>query len=355
MSPGDKQKRATIHDVARRAGVSAATVSKVLRGVASVKTENSARVHVAVEELGYRLDPLAAGLRHEQRRIIGAVVPDLESPFFGALVTGMERAAEEAGYTVIIASSRESEHREADLVARMNDWRVAGTVLIPVRSERGLGAISLQRLGMHAVLVDRVSSSEHFDTVSADNFRASAGVADFLLDQGCRHILLHGARRTSKAVRTRVDGFTTRVSARDPGVRNDIVLSEGDLDAHRGALREYFDANRGDNRPDAVFCLSQHSTLLALSELRRRGLHVPEQIALVGFDDADWMQTTWPSITAVAQPVNAMAERAMSALLARIDGRHDGFPVQHLELCTLIARQSAQPAQQTPRRKGRGG
>jgi LacI family transcriptional regulator len=354
--PGeDRQKRATIHDVARQAGVSAATVSKVLRGATSVKAENSARIHAAVQELGYRMDPLAAGLRHEQRRIIGAVVPDLESPFFGALVTGLERAAEEAGYAVIIASSRECEEREADLVARMNDWRVAGTVLVPIRSERGMGAEKLYQLGMKAVLVDRVSASERFDTVSADNFGASARVADFLLGQGYRHILLHGARRTSKAVRARVDGFTTQARARDPGVRIDTLLSEGDLDAHRQAVCKYFDANAGSDGPDAVFSLSQHSTLLALSELRRRGLRVAEQIALVGFDDADWMQTTWPSITAVAQPVEAMAERAVAMLLARVDGRRDGFPVQHLELCTLRVRQSAGPAEEKPYQSRHGG
>lgn len=352
---GGKQKRATIHDVARRAGVSAATVSKVLRGVTSVKSENIARVDTAVQKLGYRLDPLAAGLRREKRRIIGAVVPDLESPFFGALVTGLERAAEEAGYTVIFASSRESESREAALVERMNDWRVAGTVLVPVRSERGMGPKSLHRLGMQAVLVDRVSPSEHFDTVSADNYRASASVADFLLNQNCRHILLNGARRTSKAVRTRVDGFVTRAKAHNSKVRIDIILSEGDLEAHRRELREYFDVNSGTIGPDAVFSLSQHSTLLTISELRRRGLCVPDQIALVGFDDADWMKTTWPSITAVAQPVEALAERAMAALLARIDGRHDGFPVQHLENCTLLIRQSAGPAEEALRQTRRGG
>ncbi len=336
--PGeDRRKRATIHDVARQAGVSAATVSKVLRGATSVKAENSAKIHAAVRELSYRMDPLAAGLRHELRRIIGAVVPDLESPFFGALVTGIERAAEEAGYSVIIASSRECEEREADLVARMNDWRVAGSVLVPIRSERGMGAEKLHQLGMEAVLVDRVSADERFDTVSADNFGASARVADFLMDQGARHVLLHGATRTSKAIRTRVAGFTKQARTRNPGVRIDTLLSDDDLETHREAVRAYFDAHPGSNGPDAIFSLSQHSTLLVLSELRRRGLRVPEQIALVGFDDADWMQTTWPSITAVAQPVVEMAERAVAMLLARVDGRRDGSPVQNLELCTLLS------------------
>ncbi|WP_068110465.1 LacI family DNA-binding transcriptional regulator [Tropicimonas marinistellae] len=357
MPREEKPRRATIHDVARHAGVSAATVSKVLRGVSSVKAENADRVHAAVKALGYRMDPLASGLRNEYRRIIGAVVPDLESAFFGALVAGLEDAAERAGYHMIVSSSRESEEREADLVARMNDWRVAGTILAPVRSERGRGAAMLRELDMTAVLVDRVSADDRYDTVTADNFEASAEVADFLLGLGHRHVLLHGATQISKAVRTRLAGFSKRAKAREPGVHIDTLLSDDDLEVQREAVREYFDVALGENTqggPTAVFSLSQHSTLLVLSELGRRGLRVPQDISLVGFDDGEWMQTTWPSITAVAQPVAVMAERALAALLARIEGENTGFPVQCLEPCKMLVRQSAGPGEEMSRQR-RGG
>ncbi len=337
----DEQRRATIHDVARAAGVSAATVSKFLRDFASVKPANARRIREAIEELGYRKDPLASGLRNEQRRIIGAVVPDLESSFFGALVTGLERAAETAGYTMIVASSRECEAREAELVGRMNDWRVAGTILMPVRSERGLGAEKLRAFGMQAVLVDRVSADEKFDTVAADNHEASADVADFLISAGHSHLLLHAATQVSKSVRTRVEGFRDRVRALAPGVRLDKLVSDGDLNTQRQMIRDYFEGRDAAKRPTAIFSLSQNSTLIVLSELRRRSIRVPEDIALVGFDDAEWMQTTWPTITAVAQPVTTLAERAVAALLARVEGQNTGFPVQHLEPCTMMIRQSA--------------
>lgn len=343
MAEGRTGRRATIHDVAARAGVSAATVSKVLRGMGRVRPENAARIRAAVAELGYRLDPLAAGLRLDRRRIIGVVVPDLESGFFGALVTGLERAAEAAGYHTIIATSRESEAREADLVARMADWRVAGTVLVPVRSERGEGAQTMRRLGMVAVLADRVSADDRYDTVAADNSGASAEVADLLLGLGHRHILLHGSTRISKAVRTRVEGFAARARVLDPGVRLDMVLSDGEPEEWRRALAAYFDGHEGRTRPTAVFTLSQHSTLLVLAELRRRGIDCPGDIALVSFDDADWMQTAWPPVSAVAQPVEAIADRAMAALLARIEGDTQP-PVAHLEPCRMHLRGSTGPA-----------
>ena len=356
MPADDKHRRATIHDVARSAGVSAATVSKVLRGVVSVREHNAERVRRAVADLDYRMDPIASGLRGEQRRIIGAVVPDLESPFFGKLVTGLERAAEAAGYHMIVASSRESEAREADLVERMNDWRVAGCVLGPVRSERGLGATRLRDLRMQAVLVDRVSADDRFDTVAADNAEASAAVADFLIGLGHRHILLHGATQISKAIRTRLAGFAERARRLDPVVEIDELLSDEPLETQRTAIRAYFESHQDGARPTAVFSLSQHSTLLVLAEIRRIGLGVPEDIALVGFDDVEWMQTTWPPITAVAQPVAAIAERALGALLARVEGKSTGFPVQYLEPCTMLVRQSAgQIEEEPPRRSGNGG
>ena len=341
MTSGKRDKRATIHDVASAAGVSAATVSKVLRGVGSVKRKNVQRVLDTVRDLDYRMDPLASGLRIVKRRIIGAVVPELESPFFGALVTGLEQFAEAAGYSMIVASSRESEDREAELVERMNDWRVAGTVLVPVRSERGLGAEKLRSFELQAVLVDRVSADDHFDTVSADNYSASAVVAEFLIEAGHRKILVHGATRISKSIRTRLDGFCDRVRKLDPDIRIDTLFSDDNLEVQRDVIQAFFRTHVKGDQPTAVYSLSQHSTLLVLSELRRRGMSIPDDIAIVGFDDVEWMQITWPSITAVAQPVEAIAQRAVSVLLARIEGKNTGFSANYLEPCRMIVRQSA--------------
>lgn len=343
MPGSGHRRRATIHDVARAAGVSAATASKVLRGVTTVKEASAKRVHEAVRALGYRKDPIASGLRNERRRIIGAIAPDLESPFFGSLVTELERAAEEAGYAVILASSRECEEREAELVSRLNDWRVAGTVLAPVRSEKGLGAERLRSLDMQAVLLDRVSADPRFDTIAADNQLASASVADFLIGAGHTHLLLSGGPRISKAVRTRIDGFRERATALNPKVQIDIVLSEDMEERQRRGIQAYFDQCRFRSRPTAVFALSQSATLFVLSELRRRGLRLPDDISLIGFDDADWMRSTWPAITAVAQPVTEIARRAVATLLGRVEGALEGFPVQILEPCVMAVRQSAIP------------
>ena len=155
--------------MASRAGVSAATVSKVMQGVTTVRPENAQRVFDAVALLGYRVDPLASDLRRARRRIIGAIVPEFESEFFGSVVTQLERLAEQRGYALVAASSRESEARERDILARMHDWRVAGVVLSPVRNEHGPAAALMKTYGMTGVMIDRVLADDVFDTVSADS------------------------------------------------------------------------------------------------------------------------------------------------------------------------------------------
>lgn len=327
--------RASIHDVASRAGVSAATVSKVLRGVKTVKALNAEKVHLAVKELGYRMDPLASGLRRRTRQIIGVIVPELESEFFGRLTSHIEILAENAGYSLAIGSSHESEARESRLVNRMHDWRVAGTILAPVRSERGAGAVVLNELGMTAVLVDRVVANDSFDTVTADNVRASARVARCLIEAGHRHVLIFGLNEVSKNVRTRVSGFKAEAEAVCPEMAVDTVLAEGSMEDLRAALAKYL----AHNRPTAVFSLAQKGTLTVLSEFRRRGIQCPQDISLVGFDDAEWMQATYPSVSAVVQPVARIAEQAFARLLSRINGQK-GFPVCLLEPCDFQERES---------------
>ncbi|MFV0334238.1 MAG: LacI family DNA-binding transcriptional regulator [Tropicimonas sp.] len=327
--------RASIHDVASRAGVSAATVSKFLHGVQTIKPANVARIKVAINELDYRLDPLAADLRRSRRNIIGFIVPDLESEFFGALASRLEILAEEQGYSLSIASSHESEERELKLVERMNDWRVAGTILAPVRSERGLGAERMKEVGMDGVFVDRVQSDARYDTIGVDNARASAAVCRAFCDLGHRHVLLLGLGEVSRNVRLRINGFRDEAARICPDMRVDAIMGDGGVEDLRAKLGKCLDSGR----PTAVYSLFQKGTHIALSEFRRRGIRCPEDISLIGFDDADWMQVTYPSVSAVAQPVEKLADSAFELLMERLNADK---PVarMHLEDCRLVLRES---------------
>lgn len=333
------ERRPSIHDVANHAGVSTATVSKVMHGVATVKAENVRRVYEAVEALGYRVDPLASDLRRSRRRIIGAIVPEFESEFFGSIITELERLAEQRGYALVAASSRESEAREREILARMFDWRVSGVVLAPVRNEHGPAAQFMKKNAMTGVLIDRVLADDAFDTVSADGAHASARVAEALIANGHRHVLVIGLGQEGAAVKARLEGFRAAAGRLDPGLGIDVVLAEVEIPPLRKAIRAYFDEGR---RPTAVYSLFSKGTLVALSEFRRRGWHCPNDISLVGFDDAEWMQVTWPPIAAVVQPIRQIASQAMALLFRRIEGG-EGAPEARLEPCRLLMRESVSP------------
>ncbi|RWM28934.1 MAG: LacI family transcriptional regulator [Mesorhizobium sp.] len=332
-----QQRRPSIHDVASHAGVSAATVSKVLSGVTTVKPENAQRVLDAVELLGYRVDPLASDMRRAKRRIIGAIMPEFESEFFGQMVSELEGLAEQRGYTLVAASSRESEAREKEILARMHDWRVAGVVLAPVRNEHGPAAAFMKANGMTGVLIDRVLADDAFDTVSADSAAASAEVARALVGMGHRHVLVVGLGQQAATVRARLEGFRRTAMELAPDIRIDVVLCESDVEPLRALLHDYF--SKGAERPTAVYSLFLKGTLVALSEFRRRGWHCPNDISLVGFDDAEWMQVTWPAIAAVVQPVREIAGNAMEVLFRRIEGE-GGPPRARLEPCKVLMRES---------------
>jgi LacI family transcriptional regulator len=332
-----RSERPSIHDVARIAGVSAATVSKYLHGVKTIKPTNMKNIREAIDALGYRLDPLAGDLRRERRNILGLVVPDLENEFFGAMACRIELLAEAAGYSLSIASSHESEERELRLIERMGDWRVAGTILAPVRSERGLGAKKMVDLGMDGVLLDRVESSGTHSTVSVDNSGASAAVCRTLGEIGHSHVLIIGPSDVSKNVRARMNGFRNEAARSFPYMNIGVLVSDADADAD--SFREKLALYLKVEKPTAVFSLFQKGTLIAMTAFRRLGLRCPEDINLIGFDDAEWMQVTEPSVSAVVQPVTQLAETAFKTLLKTLD-TPNGTVKLHLEECQLVLRGS---------------
>ena len=211
-----ENRRPSIHDVAKHAEVSAATVSKVLAGDQTVKHRNIERVTASVAMLGYRVDPVASDLRRNQRRIIGAVVPEFESVFFGTVVAQLELEAEKRGFALVATSSRESEERERELLTRMHDWRVAGVIVAPVRNEHGPAAEALKKFGMRGVFIDRVLSDDVFDTVSADAAHASAQVARELVSSNHRHFLLVTFNEEGSDLGARLGGFCDQALELDP-------------------------------------------------------------------------------------------------------------------------------------------
>lgn len=307
-------RRASIRDVAAAAGVSIATVSKVLRGDPTVTRDYSAKVRAAVAKLDYRIDPLAANLRRGQRTLIGVIAPDFENPFFGGVIAALEGVAEREGFALVAMSSWEDPAREAELIGRMRDWRVAGVVIAPTDDGTRAAAL-LKGFELEATLIDRAAPHPAFDTVRADDAAAAGAVADSLLDAGHRRILLVASAPDLPNIAARIDGFQARAAAR--GAQAAVAFCGLDKAAMGALLAAQIDALP---QPTAIFSLYLPGLLATLAELRRRGWRRPRDVTLVSFDDADWMAFADPPIAAVGQPVRAMGLEAMRLLMARIRG-----------------------------------
>lgn len=326
----------SIRAVASRAGVSTATVSNVLNARRSVAPELAARVQAAVKEIGYIADLGASRLRSRKSSIAGVLVPDIGNPFFGAFVAILEGAARRDGYDLMIVSSGDDPVQEAARLRALLTWRPAGVIAIPCRNDIA-GSEVAAAAGVPLVVADRIPANVTTDVVGVDNREAAAEVIRHLIASGRRHILVAVADLGISNVQERCAGI--QAAALEGGAEVEILPVGFTLADSRASLQERLSA---PTLPDALFTLNNIATLGAIGALATAGLNVPHDLALVGFDDDEWMRVVSPPLTAVRQPVNEMALAAWARLMARIGG--DASPPHEVRLpCTLEIRDSSAP------------
>jgi LacI family transcriptional regulator len=317
MAKGGKSSgtRPSMQNVAAYAGVSTATVSKVLQGVPTIRPENIERVQNAIEALGYRINPLAADLRRGRRRLVGAIVPRFEDPLFGRLLTALERYAEMRGYALAATSSCGSESREVDLINRMHDWRVAGVVVASVKSEGGSAAVLLKETALPAVFIDRVIGGRAFDTVAPDYKVALEQMRKIPRFRQGRILLLHREKRdpeSSSHLRRFQLAFTQLVK----NAKVELLNCSGTSQVVERALRIVLDRS---DRPTAVLALWAPAVLMVVNQAKLRDWKIPDDLAVAGFEPDDWMDVVAPGIASIRLPTERIAAKAIELLFRRLD------------------------------------
>lgn len=326
----------TIRDVARRAGVSVATVSNVLNGQKKVRSTSYERVTEAAKALNYRADPAAAWLRTGRSRVVAAVAPNLENPFFTAVIAAVERLCQQDGYELIVASSDGHSEVEAARVKGLLQWRPAAFLVLPC-GEALSAREDLEASGVPLVVADRRLTEGGCDFIELDNRQAGALAAEHLCGLGHRRIAVFASTLKIDNIRERYEGVAAAVAA--AGGPPPRLFETHELREENARLTLDPDRIEGVT---AVIALTNFITLQLLGGLARAGLRVPRDISLVGFDDLAWMNVAAPSITAVRQPVAAMGEAIWRRLRARIDGREEP-PVHEKHPGELIIRESTAP------------
>ncbi|MEU8822942.1 LacI family DNA-binding transcriptional regulator [Streptomyces sp. NPDC048636] len=350
----NRRRAATIPDVAREAGVSRSTASRALADYGSVSPEARERVRAAAEKLGYRANQLARSMITGRTHTLGAVIADIQNPFFAGVTRGITDAAHAAGYQVLLANTDEDLGAERAAVKTLCDKHVDGLVVAPASTTEVGHLATLVEGVCPVVLLDRRAPSLPTDAVTVDNQGASEDAVRRLIAAGHRRIALvtlaggdadgngEGGGRAfpiSTGVE-RVAGY--RAALRAAGVEDtDAYLRVGTF--HRqdpAALTE--ELLSLPEPPTAVFATDSMVALGVLSAVDAHGLRVPDDISVVAFDDADWARVVRPRLSVVSQPVQELGAEAVRALLARIET--GARPPRHITLNTsFIARDSIAP------------
>jgi len=314
-------KRVTISDVAREAGVSMMTVSRVLNDKADVAAETRLRVLEVIRQLGYRPSRLARSLVTKRTNTLGLVVPDNANPFFSDLARGVERSADESGYIVYLCNTDEDPKRETAILRSLEERRVDGVVLCSSRLEDEELAAALQGYGA-VVLVNRQLSAESVSAVWVDDELAGRLAAQHLLLSGHRRIAFLAGPLASRSGRLRRKGFQSELSA--AGVSCPPEWMPHGAPTVEGGTTAAYQVLTCQPAPTALFCFNDLVAVGALLACTELGLGVPHDVAVVGADDIPLAALVTPALTTVRVPRYELGSQAVRLLLEQVAGQAGG-------------------------------
>lgn len=313
-------KRATIKDVAALAGVSAATVSRALDDRPEISSETKERVRAACHRLGYVPNAAARGLTGRQTHIIGMVVPDVSNPYYSGMATAIEHRAAQAGYRVLLSNSMRKEERELQGVGSFLARQVDGLLI---------AAISLQSQAKHGAMIGDlpcvyigVNHGEECSYVMSDNNTGAYEAARYLLSLGHRDILFFGVRDASRTRELRLRGFFRALA--EEGVEGRQITAPKDVGmlrqwSYEAALRFF----RSQPLPDAIFAYSDITALKIMEAAEDCGIHIPEDVSLLGYDNISFASLPRIDLTTVSQRKFHAGEIAVGRLLEQIRGSRE--------------------------------
>lgn len=321
---------ATINDVARRAGVSTATVSRALNGKSTVDPALVVRVRAAADELGYHPNGLARNLRRQETAVLALIIADVENPFFTAIARGVEDVAQAQGYSVVLCNSDESTDKERRYIDVALQERVAGVILSPTGATSNVER--LRQRGTPVVAVDRPLAEG--DQVLVDTRLAAREATEHLIAAGYRRI---GCVTGPAGVRTaddRLAGYqdAMRAAKRAELFRHAEYRAAGGREATLELLAE-------PEPPDALLIANSAMAIGTLEVLTEAGLRLGRDVGVIAFDDVPWATLIDPPLTVVAQPAYEIGEQAAKLLLARI-GASTSAPRTTMLAARLIERGS---------------
>ena len=319
----------TMRDVAREAGVSVNTVSRALSGKPDVSPETRARVLKIAERLGYRPNRLARGLRSNKTGTIGVIVTDIANPFFGALVKGVERAARQHDYSIILQDTDEDYEREKEAIQVMLAERVDGLLITPVQTKTET-IEELKEAGLPFVLLGRYFDGLETDYVVTDDVQGGYLATEHLIKLGHKRIaMINGPLHISSA-KERFQGYKKALD--HYGIELDeSMVSTGAITMDDGYRISKSLLSR-TNRPTAIFTYSDFVAFGVMRAVREVGLRIPEDVAVVGYDDVGFSSCLEVPLTTVRIPKEKLGSKAMESLISKMSNERELAGFQKVKL-----------------------
>lgn len=327
----------TIKDVAEKAGVSISTVSRALSGNVPVSPETKAKIFQAVEELNYRPNAVAQGLKNGKSRTIGLVIPNFRSLVFPIAIQGIAEVADRHGYTLILCNTEEDTAVERQYINNLRRRLIDGLIFTTATAESE-HILQLKEEGFPVVLLLRQMEAAPVDAVIADNFQGAYEGAGFLLDRGYRRIGFVNGTLKLDLYRQRFAGF--KQALRDRGVSAEEALISHDAAGWEDGYRAMQRLLALPSPPEAVFATSDPKAFGVIKAIRERGLAIPEEIAVLGFDNLETAQLVSPPLTTIAQPFYEMGKRAGERLVRLMQGEDTALPIVEKLPVELVVRDS---------------
>lgn len=301
---------ASIKDVAAEAGVSTATVSRVLSNKPYISQAVRVKVLAAVEKLGYRPNQVARSLRSQQSNIIGLIVSDICNPFFTDVSRVVEDRAYDKGYSIFLCNSDGDEKKEQIYLREMVDKNVAGVIMSPTTKTHQV--ISKLPMKLSIVVYDRTIPGSEFDSILIDNVDASYQMTRHLIENGYRK--LAGIFNKETTGTQRRAGFEKAIS--ETGLESPrVVITQPSIQAGYAAAVDLLNSS---SRPDAIFATDNLVMTGVMKSILEYGLKIPTDVGLVGFDDVTWMTLVQPGLTVVRQPTEEIGRMAVDLMIRRI-------------------------------------
>jgi LacI family transcriptional regulator len=332
------ERTATIVEVAKRADVSIATVSNVIRGTRRVSPKLTERVRKAISDLDYSPNEIARSLKVRQTRMLAMVLPDITNPFFPEIIRGAEDTAFERGYLLMTANTDEQIGRERRIVAALRSYRVDGLLLAPASGADTGHLKSTIDAGVALVCLDRTVSGVKTDAVLLDNVRGARECVRHMIQKGHRRIAIITGSLDLQTGRERLRGYEEALREADIRQEKGRVL-EGDF-RHDSGYRLGRQLMQQADKPTAIFVCNGVMTLGVLKAFEELRIRCPKDVALATFDDLAVDSPFHPHLTTVVQPSYEMGARAASILIDRIEGHITKEPSIVRVAPTLVVRES---------------